>query len=226
MRGKKCIVRGCKSNYNESRSGNEWLKDRNNKLMTTKVPVFGFPNKAKHLEERVRWIKSIPYITKDQVETLKNPYICIKHWPIGFETKKGEKGRDRPKHPPTIFSSVPPSAVPTPLPKERVTKRSLLQVKSIKEDEIKKLLQSDQLDFEQLKSTVHNRKFGVQVTCFIAVEDQWIQSNDYIEGIPKFSLKVLPDLSFTAYSMGIVNCGKTSFAAKEKLDCLTPFDRL
>ena len=73
--GKKCIVRGCKSIYNERRSGNEWLKDPNNKLMTTKVPVFGFPNKAKHLEERVRWIKSIPYITKDQVDTLKNLYI-------------------------------------------------------------------------------------------------------------------------------------------------------
>ena len=46
--GRKCIVRGCKSNYNKSTaSQNENIRIRNEERLTDfrKIPMFGFPSK-------------------------------------------------------------------------------------------------------------------------------------------------------------------------------------
>ena len=89
--GRKCIVRGCKSNYNKSTaSQNENIRIRNEERLADfrKIPMYGFPSKKKRLYERQRWIKSIPYLTEEIVGNKKTPAVCCKHWPENatFET--------------------------------------------------------------------------------------------------------------------------------------------
>ena len=51
-----------------------------------------------------------------------NTIACIQHFPDGFETVS-VKGRLRPKTPPSIFSNLPQSLVPTPVSLARETCR-------------------------------------------------------------------------------------------------------
>ena len=71
--GKRCCVDRCNSNYDKSTATyNKSLKVRNDlkNSSRTKVRVFGFP---KSLEERRRWVKSIPYFTEERLEKYKTP---------------------------------------------------------------------------------------------------------------------------------------------------------
>ena len=89
--GRKCIIRGCKSNYNKSRaSQNENLRLRNEERLAAfrNIPMYGFPSKKKRLYERQRWIKSIPYLNEEILNNNKTPAVCRMHWPedTNFET--------------------------------------------------------------------------------------------------------------------------------------------
>lgn len=92
--GRKCIVRGCKSNYNKScAKSNEGLRLRNEESLKSfrKIPLYGLPCKKKHLSERQRWIKCIPYLTQELVDEMKTtPAVCRKHWPDNTIFAKGK----------------------------------------------------------------------------------------------------------------------------------------
>ena len=167
--GKRCFIKGCRSNYDRSTAKSEALRERNNAINTgEKVKLFGFPP-IKRIEERRRWIKAIPYVTETEINDLKtNPHVCIKHWPTNFPTIKGERGKERPMYAPSIFPGVPKSAVPTPAPVERQTKRCLFESRTRKEDELSSFLQLDRISFEdlvtQLKAGTH--RFQVNLVHF------------------------------------------------------------
>ena len=122
--GRKCCVTGCKSNY----------------YPTDKVSVFRLP---KYKAERERWMKAIP---RDNIPDSTNTVICIKHFPDGFETVS-VKGRLRPKNPPSIFSNLPKSLVPTPVPLARTTFRSSSLVRSVESDQLEEYSQKGKLMF-------------------------------------------------------------------------------
>ena len=97
--GKKCIAPGCRSNYDISKATNPSVKEKNDEknLGSRKIQVFDFPSESKFPEERKSWIRAIPPITEDIINSYKAPpVICVKHWPVGFEKIKGPKGRERP----------------------------------------------------------------------------------------------------------------------------------
>ena len=94
--GKKCFVKGCRSNYDQSKAKRDALREKNNVINNgEKVRLFGLPPLTK-LDERNRWIKAIPFVNEQSISELKtNPHICIKHWPIGFPVKS-QHGKERP----------------------------------------------------------------------------------------------------------------------------------
>ena len=91
--GKKCFIKGCKSNYNKScTEKNEGLRQRNDGFFKDcrNVPLFELPSKKKRNIERERWNKSIPHLTEQMANEMKQtPMICRKHWPDNATFKTG-----------------------------------------------------------------------------------------------------------------------------------------
>ena len=88
--GEKCCVDGCVSNYTPSKAKNTCLKAKNDQKNGDRksVSVFSFPSKLKSREERLRWIKAIPYWSEERDDgTKENSVVCIKHWPDNLPTK-------------------------------------------------------------------------------------------------------------------------------------------
>ena len=127
--GKRCCIDRCSSNYDKSTATyDKSLKARNDlkNSSRTKVRVFGFP---KSLEERRRWVKSIPYFTEERLDKYKTPpVVCIKHWPAEFPTVKNPaNGKEQRAIPVSIFEGIPVNDIPSPPsppPPPRPTKRS------------------------------------------------------------------------------------------------------
>ena len=202
--GRKCCFSLCTSNYDTSKAKNTVLKEKNdcrNAERGDHVATFSFPQDE---ERRIRWIKAVPYLTKEKYDSYKcAPVLCMKHWPAGFETTKSKNGKIRPLHPPSIFNGVPKSEIPTPQPKPRSTMRTSFDVRTRKEDELKDFNEADTISFEKLTTQIRQYKFQLEVTTFMIGDVQWIQSNEYTHGVPKFSLKIFRDLTFHTYHNGI-----------------------
>ncbi|XP_066923516.1 uncharacterized protein [Clytia hemisphaerica] len=204
--GRKCIVRGCKSNYNKSKaSQNDNIRIRNEEKLADfrKIPMYGFPSKKKRLYERQRWIKSIPYLTEEIVNNNNTPAVCRKHWPENTTFETGQNGLPRPIEPPSIFDNIPSSSIPTPLPPPRPTKRTSFETRSQQEDEMEEFRNRDKLKFEDIANSDRLTLLGLPIVAFQVNGEQWIQSGEYISGIPSFSLKISKDLRFIAYKMGV-----------------------
>ena len=130
-------------------------------------------------------------LTQVYVDNLKTPaMVCAKHWPLNPPMVKGEKGKHRPRDPPSLFEDVPVSKIPTPPPKPRSTKRSSFEIRTMKDNEFPQYKAEQGLTFESLKSTLQTgaHQFNIPVTCFVIDDKQWIQSNEYFLGIPSFCM--------------------------------------
>ena len=200
---KKCLVPGCRSNYDPPRTNKRkyQAEDKENQdIEKSHVPVFRLPL---DVEDKQRWVATIPLIDKEKIMKLKEPVICIKHWPVGFPTKS-VNGKIRPVEPPSVFEGVPISQIPTPPSKPRTTKRSTFEVRTTQEDQLDKFLAADKIDWEivcQLPS--HVQRFKIPVTSYAVDGEQWVQSNEFISGIPRFSFKIAKDLTYVAYHIGV-----------------------
>ena len=64
-----------------------------------------------------------------------NTVVCERHWPDGYATVM-LRGKQRPRDPSTIFTTVPKSTIPTPVCKHRSTSRSTFDVQTKREDEL------------------------------------------------------------------------------------------
>ena len=61
----------------------------------------------------------------------------------------------------------------------------------------------DKLMFEDIANTDRLTLLGLPIVAFQVDGEQWIQSGEFISGIPSFSLKISRDLSFVVYKMGV-----------------------
>ena len=203
--GRKCCVRGCKSNYDVSTAKNVNLKIKNDrgKENLRNVKMFGLPIAS---DERKIWIKSIPNLTEEIVSNLKtNPAVCVRHWPPNFSVSKSSaNGSMRPELPPSIFEGVPMSSLPTPLPPPRTTTKSSFLVRTTLPDELEEFLAADALSYADLCVTLKEGKhqFNEETSSFVANNTLWIVSQKFCSGVPEFSLNVKPDLSFSGFVMG------------------------
>ena len=201
--GRKCLIKGCRTGYALSKEEKENGIDKRETLKT-----FSFPNKTKHLEERERWLKVIPFWKPSEIEAMTTPVICEKHWPVGFAEKKGDRGKLRPVDPPSVFEMTPISTIPTPPPKERPTKKTTFETRTRQEDQFDKFKLMDVVDYKILLEAVNtsNKSNNNIPSCVIAYECEravWIQSKSFISGIPAYSIKIFENLSFVTFQLGI-----------------------
>ncbi len=190
---KRCCVDGCSSNYPPSKAKNACLKAKNDKKNGDRKPisVFGFPSKTKSREERVRWIKAIPYWSQERDDGSKeNPVVCIKHWPDNFPTKLNVDKKERPINPPSMFEGIPSSQIPTPPLPPCPTERSKSEVRNRKEDEMNEFAERDKVTFEKMVESLRTgtHEFDIPIVSFMSCGEQWIQSINFMSGIPGFSL--------------------------------------
>lgn len=212
--GKKCCVETCHSNKNKSRAHkNEALRKKNDckNEENFNIPTFGFPSDA---NEKNRWIAAIPYLNEDKYNSYKcPPRVCIKHWPTNFEETKSINGRVRPLNPPSVFFGVPSSQIPTPPPKPRTTTMATSEARTTKEDELPEFTKADKVTYESLCDSVHAHEMCAAVISYQVNNSLWIQSTDFLSGIPKFALKVFRDLTFEAFYTG-VQCKVTTLGKR------------
>ena len=183
--GKKCIVKGCKTNYKSTQQD-----------CIDKIKVFRFPSKLKNQSRREKWIKSIPLIKEADIDNLTTPVICEKDWPTGYQTELVCGGKTRPVDPPSVFTGFAPSSIPTPLPKPRSTTTSF-ENRTKKDDELEQFKEKDRIaDFDTLVDELkHNRRqLSANIVSFRADDSLWIQSLSFISGIPELRIRLFPTL--------------------------------
>ena len=181
----KCCVVGCKSNYVHVGAKPE------------KVSVFKLP---KDPIERERWIKNIP---REGTPVTPHTVVCAKHWPGELIANLGYN--KRPAVPPTIFQCVPTSQVPTPAPKPRPTKRAHDPSRHNIPDEMAEFQRMDKLNFEEITGKFNNHlpPHFHNLVHYVHEETIHIVSPILLENsIPKFLVKITPDLKFEAYQAG------------------------
>ena len=101
----KCSVIGCNNNFDAQKG----------ETSRPKVTLFRFPTDK---VERNVWIKCLP---NSDFWWTDSERVCIEHWPIGFPTRVvNRNGATAPTGPPSVFSGVPPSCIPTPPPTKRL----------------------------------------------------------------------------------------------------------
>ena len=97
---RKCCVPGC--NGNDGKPEN-------------KEKTFRLPNNED--EKEARWLHAIP---RENIPDSKYTVVCERHWKEGYEVIT-VFGKSRPLDPPTEFTFLKSSLVPTPLPPPRTT---------------------------------------------------------------------------------------------------------
>ena len=164
-------------------------------------------------------------MTKEIFDTYKcPPCVCEKHWPSHFEkVKNNVNGKLRPRNPPSIFLSVPSSAIPTPPPKPRPTKLSSATTRSIKPDELPTFSVADKLSYEKLSSEIHCHEFvSTKVVSYQIDNTLWIQSSEFISGVPKYSIKIFRDLTYESFHTGVL-C-KINKTIGNRVNCWSKLD--
>ena len=186
---KRCCVTGCYGNY-----------DDNNR-----ETVFRLPSKEREPEERQKWLKNIP---RDNIPDHKDTVVCKRHFPPNFKTIVVH-GRERPRSPPSVFTCVKYSLVPTPAPKRRSTKFASSSSRNSLPDELDAFRKMDNIhSFDHLKSEIleGKRKFTASIISYCCDDGIVVQSSDFEEGscIPRFLLKVFADFTYKAFHCGIL----------------------
>ena len=137
--------------------------------------------------------------------------VCAKHFPSNFQVIK-VKGRERPRDPPSVFELLLKSLVPTPPPAKRRTMKAESSVRSVKEDELSKFVELDNIDsFEIFCNSLSQGRLNDSIFYYTCLNRCCIQSKEHENksGINKFYLIVFNDLSYEAYHAG-VRCTITS----------------
>ena len=182
--GKKCCVYGCKTNYNSEKGCGAQKK----------LSVFRIP---KEEMDKKAWITVIP---NDKLNVTKDTVVCELHWPTGFETIT-IRGKQRPKHPPSVWPNVPASQIPNlPLP-PRTTKRSSCFVMNIEEDQLEAFLKSDNITFSELKEKLLacDRDLPVPVIAFMDSDTLHLQSRKFMNGVPMFVIHIIIIIIISVY---------------------------
>ena len=119
---------------------------------------------------------------------------------------KSINGKLRPIDAPTVFDTcdIKPSQVPTPSAKPRSNKRALSENRNAQNVQTNKMLREELVvRYEDLRTEIHQRIAHLSncaVIAYICNNSTHFQSEDFaVGGIPKFLLKINPDLSFEAF---------------------------
>ena len=99
---------------------------------------------------------------------------------------------------------VPSSQILTSSPSPRSTKRACSSTLNIEEDQISEFLSSDKGTFTSPKENLKNQRESlVHLSCFIIEDTLYVLSQQYLNGLPFFLVKIFKDLNFKTYYCGI-----------------------
>ena len=185
---KKCCIYGCQTNYTSEENSDH----------RDKIPVYRFP---KARDERERWKKVVP---NANLNVTDNTVVCQLHWPSSFE-KVIVRGKQRPKHPLSVWPGVSQSQIPTPLPSPRIAKKSSSTIRYKAEDEISGFLSLDKATFNDLKDELLTNKktFVCPIVSFQAENVLIVQSVEFCNGVPLFVVRICKNLRFETFHYGI-----------------------
>ena len=145
--------------------------------------------------------KGIPNLN---LRVSKDTVVCVLHWPSGFEEIK-VNGKFRPNNPLLIWPGVASSQVPISSPPPRPTKKTCSSTRSIEEDQLSEFLSSDKVTFISLKENLlkNQTESLVNLSCFIIADTLYVQSQQYLNGVPLLIVNIFKDLNFETYRCGI-----------------------
>ena len=180
---RKCCVTNCRSNYDYKPGDNT-------------VTVYRLP---KNQDERGKWLNNIP---RENIPITSNTVVCEKHWPTEVTSKLG--GTKRPQVPPTVFQNIPQSQIPTPAPTPRPTSRAHSPTRNVLPDQYKKFKASDQVRYEEILGKFDTRLPDFSSAIRYVYEEKLIFVSPVLlqNSIPKFTVKIHPNLKFEAYQAG------------------------
>ena len=136
---RKCSVGGCKSGYASMKN-------------EPKVTVYRFP---KDLEEKRRWIKSLPNVLSEDKVT-RNMCLCALHFPPDVPMKQAGKYQV-PAEPPSIFNNVRKSCCGLTPDKPRTTTKCLSSARNVDIDEMAAFKERDHLKSNAFYETIMNK---------------------------------------------------------------------
>ena len=183
--GRKCCVTNCNGNYDDA-----------NKEKTFRLPRVE--------EERQRWLAIIP---RSNIPKSKDTVVCERHWPEGYPTVL-DYGKSRPRDPPSVFSCVKPSLIPTqpPPPRRNVDKLSAAS-RNLIPDEYDNYIETDTIvDFNNLKDRITTYDFcGIKLQINVSETLIFIQAAEFLDGtgVPKFLLKIDETFKFESFHCGV-----------------------
>ena len=165
--------------------------------------VFRLPSDK---EEREKWIN---IILRDNIPDSPNTAVCERHFSPGYMTIT-KFGRKRPRDPPSIFTCVKPSLIPTIPGPSRPTVRAISTVRNIVPDELDMFLARDTIKcFQELHEKLKKEQVNiddVDIIWYVIGENMLVfQSRDFEENtsVPRFLLKIKENLTYEGFFCGI-----------------------
>ena len=165
--------------------------------MQRKLKVFRLRRDEK---ENARWRATIP---RDNIPASRNIFVCERHWAENYGKIK-DYGKFRPQDPPSMFTCVKKSLIPTLLPPPKKTMAS--EVRSQLPDGMPKFNKVDVIpNFESLQNNVNFNYISHKLMINVADEVVILQSSDFIlgTGMPRFVLKIDESLKYEAFHYGV-----------------------
>ena len=142
---------------------------------------------------------------RDNILDSKHTVVCERHWPQGFESVQCY-GKERPRHPSSIFDCIKPSLLRTSTPALRTTAKTSFEVRTQQSDELSAFNEEDKTtNYKNFKSDILHHNFGCLVVVSKSKNEIYLQCDELLEGtgIFKFMIKIKEDFSYEAFHSGI-----------------------
>ena len=106
--------------------------------------------------------------------------------------------------PPSIFSHLPKSVIPTAPSKPKPTSRCRFENRTAFADQFAQFNKKDNLTFEVLSNEAATHEFTCPIVSCKIGDSLYLQSCSYFsDAVPTFLIKVTEDLKYNAYQTGI-----------------------
>ena len=134
-------------------------------------------------------------------------------------------GKLCPSEPPSIFSHLPKSVIPTAPSKPRRISRYRFENRTAVADQYAQFKKKDNITFEVLSKEAVTRVFTCPIVSYKIGDSLYLQSCSYFsDAVPSFLIKVTEDLKYDAYQAGI-RCNIQSLSTK-RIDFLNSWSKV
>ena len=136
-------------------------------------------------------------------------------------------GKERPRHPPSVFDCIKPSLLRTSTPALRTTTRTPFKVRTQQSDELSAFNEEDKItNYENFKSDILHHNFGCLAVVSKSKNEIYLQCDELLKGtgILKFMIKIKEYFSYEAFH-SCIKCIISSLS-QNKIAQLTPWSQV